>query len=240
MTVFNSNTDSQDIVSLVGDLTNTDTTQYPLKAITRAVNKWNKQVWTWIYEAYGGWKYQDSNDSGEPYADVNAVANTSKIAIPTATTAITGFGYLDTTTDEYRKLQPITLDQIEQKGWTLSTFMSTPSTPLFYLPLGNSIYVFPALNASVTNGYRVYLDRASTSFASTATTTTPGFMSEFHEVLAVGAAYEFAKRKGLTNKNDLLADLQSYEKRIKDFYSSRYAELFPPRVTVDDAVREFE
>lgn len=236
---YNSNADSQDIVSLIGDLTNTDTTQYPLKAITRAVNKWNKQVWAWIWEAYGGWKYQDSNDSGEPYADVNSVSGVSKIAIPTAATSITGFAYLDTASSEYRPLRPITLEQIEQRGFTLNNFMDTPSTPLYYLPLGNFIYVFPALNASVTSGYRVYLDRASSAFASTDTTKTPGFVSEFHEVLAVGAAFEFAKRKGLSNKNDLAVDLQGYEKRIKDYFSSRYAEMFPPRITVRDNTREF-
>lgn len=233
---YNSQSDGQDLISLVGDLTNTDTTQYPLKAITRAMNKWNKQVWSWIWDAYGGWKYQDSNDSGDPWADVNSIANISKIAIPTAATDVVGVGFLQNSV--YNKLWPITLEQIQDQGFTLSSFMSTPSTPRFYLPIGNTIYIFPAYNASLTSAFRVYLDRASSSFASTDTTKTPGFMSEFHEILAVGASYEFAKRKGLDNKNDLLADLQTFERRIKDFYSQRYQELFPPQITVRDAVRD--
>lgn len=234
--VYNSNADNQDIVSLTGDLTNTDTTSYPLKAITRAVNKWNKAVWSWIFDAYGGMKYQDAQDTSDPFSDVNSVANTSKIAIPTAAVNVVGVGFLQNSV--YNKLEPITLEQIQDQGFTLSSFMSTPSTPRFYLPIGNNIYIYPAYNTSLSSAYRIYFDRNSTSFASTATTATPGFNAEFHEVLAVGAAYEYASRKGLSNKNDLLLDLQKFEKRIKDFYAARYQELFPPQITVRDAVRD--
>lgn len=235
---YNSNADSQDIVSLVGDLTNTDTTQYPLKAITRAINKWGKTVWCWIFEAYGGWLYDDSNNTTDfPAATTTLTASQADYSVPSTALFIRGVE-IKTSGGTWYPLKPLTEEQIRDHTIAEAEFMKTPAQPQYYTPYANSIKIYPPANYTQAASLRVSFARGSTQFASTDTTKTPGFISEFHEVLAVGGSYEFAKRKGLSNKNDLLADLQSYEKRIKDYYSQRYAELFPSRVTVRDYVAE--
>jgi hypothetical protein len=49
----------------------------------------------------------------------------------------------------------------------------------------------------------------------------------------------FSKYKSLPQKNDLEIEWQKWEKRIKAYYEMRWAELFPPKMTVVDAVVEF-
>lgn len=248
--VYNSNADSQDIISLVGDLTNTDTTQYPLKAITRAVNKWGKIVWSWIFEAYGGWLYDDSNNTDLPTATTTITANQVDYSVPATALTIRGLE-IKTSGGSWYPLQPITEEQIRQKGIAEAQFMNTPGQPAFYLAYANSFKIYPACNYTQAASLRVSFSRGSTQFASTDTTKSPGFVSEFHEVLAVGAAYEYAIRKGLPNALDLEQQLygrftrsgvipnSGYMGRIKSYYQQRYQEMFPSRMTSQDEVLQY-
>lgn len=118
-------------------------------------------------------------------------------------------------------------------------FMSTSSQPMYYTVYGNSFKLYPDPNYTQSASLRVSYDRGSSLFTPTDTTKTPGFASEFHEAVACGAGNMFAKYKGLPQKNDLELEWQKYEKKIKSYYSQRWAELFPPRLTVRDSVREY-
>lgn len=238
---YNSDSDNQDIVSLVGDLTNTDTTQYSLKAITRAANKWMKKVWFWIFTAYGGWLYDDSNNTSDfPIATTALVANQQDYGLPSTALVVRGVD-VKTTGGVWQKLSPLTEEQIRDYQ-SDAEFMKTPSQPNGYLPYGGSVRLFPPTNYSQAASLRVSFARGSILFASTDTTKTPGFLSEFHEVIAVGAAYEFVKRRDIKSAAGLREDLlgeDGYKNSIKTYYSSRYAEMFPPRITTKDGVREF-
>lgn len=237
---YNSQSDSQDLVSLVGDLTNTDTTQYPLKAITRAINKWNKSVWAWILEAYGGWLYDDANNTTDfPIATATLTANQVDYGIPATALMIRGVEIKNVGGSWY-PLVALTEEQIRDRDIAEAQFYNVPAQPQYYSPYANSIKIYPAANYTQAASIRVSFARGSTSFISTDTTKQPGFVSEFHEILAVGAAYEFTSRKELGNKTDLLTDLQRYEKRIKNWYSMRYQEMFPSRITVRDFTKENE
>ncbi len=249
---YNSDSDSQDIISVVGDLTNTDTTQYPLKAITRAINKWNKIVWSWIFEAYGGWLYDDANNTTDfPTAVTDLVLNQVDYSLPSTALAVRGVE-IKTVGNVWYPLIFLTEEQIRDRNIAEAQFMNVPAQPKFYFPYAGSFKIYPAANYAQASSLRVSFARGSLSFASTDTTKSPGFISEFHEVLPVGAAYEFAARKGLENTEDLKEQLfghftrsgliqgTGYKDRIKNYYSERYQELFPPRVTVRDYVQEMK
>lgn len=247
---YNSNSDGQDLISLVGDLTNTDTTQYPLKAITRAINKWAKIVWTWIFEAYGGWLYDDGNNTTDfPVATTTLTASQPDYGIPNTMLMIRGVEILNTGGVWYPLIK-LTEEFIRDRGIAEAQFYNVPAQPRYYVPYANSIKIYPPSNYTQSASLRVSFARGSTDFASSDTTKIPGFASQFHEVLAVGAAYEFAVRKGLETAAEYNQQLygrftrsglipnSGYMDRIKNFYMMRYQEAFPPKMTVRDYVKE--
>lgn len=246
---YNSQADKQDIISLVGDLTNTDTTQYSLQAITRAVNKWSKIIWTWIFQAYGGWLYDDGNNTDFPIATSTLTANQVDYGILSSMLFIRGIEILNTGGVWYPLIK-LTEEQIRDRGIAEAQFYNVPAQPTYYVIYANSVKIYPAANYTQAASIRVSFARGATDFASTDTTKVPGFASQFHEALAVGAAYEFTNRKGLETAAEYNQQLygrftrsglipnSGYMDRIKNFYLMRYQEMFPPQITVRDYVRE--
>jgi hypothetical protein len=65
--IYNGDSDEQDIVSYVAETTGLNKTA-KIKTITRAVNEANRLIWAWIFQAYGGWQYDDGNQTTLPSA----------------------------------------------------------------------------------------------------------------------------------------------------------------------------
>lgn len=236
MTVYNSDADGQDLFTFCDDLVNTDSTSYPVKAKARAINKCLKDIWTWIFASYGGWQYDDSNQTDLPSATTTITADQTAYALPTTAIAVKGIE-VKNTGSVWMRLFPITDEQIRDK-MAVGEFYKTSATPLYYQQVGTTIKIFPASNWTQASSFKVFFDRDAVTIASTATSTTPGFATPFHEAVSVGAAMIYAKRKGLPQLNALIMDWQDYEKRIKSFYVQRYEQMFPPRATVRDAAKE--
>lgn len=239
--VYNANSDSQDIVSLLNDYTgNYDDTNhnvFPLKQKTRYANQALKHIWSWIFDAYGGWQFDDSNNTTNfPVSTTSLVANQKDYTLPSEALTVVGVEIKDEG-GVWKELHPLTEPEIRDFT-SEKEFMDTPSVPEYYYPYANSIRLYPAPDYSQTASIRVAYDRGSVLFASTDTTQTPGFASEFHEAIAVGGAMFWCISKDLQRKNDLMVIWQDYEKRIKEFYSRRYLKLFPPKFKVYDSVKE--
>jgi hypothetical protein len=235
---FNNHADNQDIVSLINDITGMDNNIYSLQAKTRDANTANRTIWTWIHEAYGGWQYDDANNTlNFPSALTSLVSNQRDYAIPSEALSIKGVE-VKNTDGNWKTLTPVTEEKIRQV-FAEKEFMDTSSQPMFYTPYANSLRIYPASDYSQASSLRVLYDRETSAFVSTDTTKTPGFNSLFHEAVAYGAGFFFARYKALSQKNDLALAWQDFEKRIKQFYSERYQQLFPSRITVNDATSEY-
>jgi hypothetical protein len=244
MVQYNSNADGQDLFTLADDLAGTDSTQFPVKMKARYGNMALKTIWSWIFEVYGGLQYDDSNQTGEPSATADATQNTRAYANPVGALSLKGVAWLDDS-GNYVPLKPLTLESIQQRGFSLDSFQNTAGIPTWYLPYGNYVYIFPGSNVARTAGLKYYYDRGSVSFASTATTTTPGFASEFHEAVAYGMALQYAEVKGLSQESALRNRFEnaqnktSFMNRIKDFYARKYQELFPPKIRQMDEIKQY-
>jgi len=233
---YNSQSDDQDIVSLVGDMTGIDTTN-ELKQITRSVNEANKKIWTWIFQSYGAWQYDDSNNSDLPVATSALEANQQKYTIPPGSYTVRALEWKNSG-GVWGKLYPIPIERINQ--WVSENeWQSTPAEPRFYSTLNGIVKLYPASDTARSDALRIQFDRGSVSFISTDTTKTPGFIGEFHEAVAVGASYFIARNKKLPNKNDLLADWVDIERRIKDFYIKKWDEEQPARFETMDTLRQY-
>lgn len=233
---YNSDSDNQDIVSLIGDMTGLNTT-VEIKQITRACNESNKKIWSWIFLSYGGWQYDDSNNGDLPVALATLEADQQKYTLPSSALTVRGLEYKNANGD-WVKLYPVPIERLNQFT-SENEWNDTPAEPRWYSLLNGIIKIYPASDTQRADGLRIQFDRGSVSFASTDTTKTPGFASEFHEAVAVGGAYYIARNKRLPNWELIRADWEDYERRIKDFYTKRWNQQFPPRFETSDTLRQY-
>lgn len=237
--VFNGDTDEQDIVHLLNDLTGMDNGVYTLKAKARDCNTASRVIWSWIHEAYGGWQYDDANNTTDfPTARTSVQANQRDYSLPSELLNVKGIE-VKTTGGVWQRLLPVTEEQIRDFMSEVE-FMKTASQPMYYTVYSNSVKIYPSTNYTQTDSLRVSYERGATTFASTDTTKTPGFNSQFHDAIAYGAGFFFSRYKTIPQKNDLAMAWMDFEKRIKSYYMQRWAEKFPPRMMVNDVVKEYQ
>lgn len=237
--IFNGDADKQDIVSLCDDWANTNVITYPLQEKTRSANKAMRRFWSLIFRAYGGWQYDDSNNTTNlPESTTTLYTGQIDYGIPPTALTIKSVGVLIVGSNLYKKLSPITKEAINSLGLTESNLTSSTGVPVYYMPYGNSIKLYPAPSYTLAAGLKIAYDRGSTSFASTDTTKQPGFDGEFHEGVPLSMALDFAGRSNIPTA-ELKEQLFKIEDAMVKHYAAKYQELFPPRVTVRDPLQEY-
>lgn len=240
--VFNNDSNGQDLCTLCDDMVNTTVYLYPLVEKARAANKTNRMVWAMIFDAYGGWQYDDSNNIADlPIATTILNVGQSDYDIPSAAITIRDVEIFPSATSTiYQKLIEITQENITELGLSEASIFTSTGVPRYYRPIGSSIKLYPAPNYTLAASLRVTFDRGSTSFLPTGSDTRqPGFASEFHEVISVGMALEYARRNALSAVQDIQADMNGFISRIKAYYNARFQEKFPGRLNVYDATSEY-
>lgn len=240
---FNSDADSQDIVSDISFLTGVDTTKFTLKNRTLAVNGALGIAWQIIFESYGGWKFMDDNQSdattGLPYADQTITSGTGLYLLPTGTLTVDGVEFKPSASAPMQRLLPLTHEEFLQRGGD-AAFPSN-AVPLYYLIQGDVLRLLSTPNFTLASALRIFFSKAMTNFASTDTTAAPGFAGIFHRYLSISAAYDWVSMRGPKEKAPVLLNLkQDYEKRMRDFYSKRFKDRFPHRINAGpDIVEQF-
>jgi len=210
-----------------------------LKEFTGYANKANRDAWQVIFNAYGGWQYDDSNYTDLPIATTALVSGTGVYAMPTGTLTVRGIEVLDEG-NVWTKLEPITDEQIRDRI-AEGEFMKEDGSPRYYKLINETIKLYPAPDYSQNASLKVYYDRGSVNFANTDTTKTPGFVSEFHDVIPLGASitYWMSKPQGNDAYNKLSVEYQRIMENLKKYYSQKFHQQFPPRITVRDSMRDY-
>lgn len=242
---YNSQSQSQDIVTMADRLVKTDVNSFPLIDKTLYANEAMRHIWSWIYQSYGGWIYDDKNHTDFPEATSNIVSGQRDYALPTNLAGIYGVECL--INGVWTKLEPITLEQIQQFD-SENNFLSSNGNPRFYRPLSSSIKLYPTPNFSTSLALRVLYNRDVSAFVTDDTSKSPGFDTLYHEAVPTYMALRYAKVNSLANTKDLQIDWDGdedrtgreggYKKRIKRDYGQRFKEMFPARITVMDATQE--
>lgn len=222
--VFNGDPDEQDIVSFIADATGMNKTAH-IKQITRHANAASRAVWAVIFKAYGGWQYDDTNNADLPTAFADVVSGQSKYTIPDAALTIRQVSVKDES-GFWRDVDPVTTEDIHSVS-TEDEFQDTPGNPRYYRLVSNVIELYPATNYSQTRSIRIKFDRGSTSFSSDDTTKAPGFDSEFHDAIHIGASYMIAADKNLKNVTRKEKQWQDIRDDIEAFYAARFVEMNP-------------
>lgn len=197
------------------------------------------QVWHEIFMVYGGWQFDDANQSDLPSAIADLTSGTGGYALPSGAVSIRHIEVKNSGGDWVR-LSPISQEKILEVS-AVREFQSTNGMPLYYSLVGSTVQLHPAPNYNSTGGLAVYFDRDMVAFADTDTTATPGFASPYHNIISLMAALSWL----IINKpSDKVTD--RVEKRIaerlrdlKSFYSRRWQQMNRPRMTVSDSVRMY-
>ena len=200
--VFNGDSDDQDICTLADDLASTTDNVFPLKQKARFANKTLGTIWSVIFKSYGGWQFDDSNQTNLPSATTALVSGQQQYTNPTDAVTVRGVE-VKTTGGTWQAISPITEEEIRDLGLAEAEFFKVAGQPIRYRAMDGLIKLYPGPNYSQAASLRMTFDRDMTNFASTDTTKEPGFMSNFHDLVAVGMAMEFARAK----KTDILAGL---------------------------------
>lgn len=168
----------------------TDTTTLPLATFVRSANFGLDRVISLILRATKN--FDDNNNSGE-LLDVttNLVSGTAKYAI--------GVTWLKMgrvrVKDENGNF--ITLPLVNRSDLTNDQLNASAGTPKRAYNLGNYTYLNPAPNYASTGGLERQYQRGASYLAYNATTTVPGFDSDFHIILALYGAKDYCEKNGM-------------------------------------------
>lgn len=209
-----------------------------LAQFTNFINRHNRKVWHMIFSAYGGWQYDDANQTDLPAATATITADQTSYALPTGSLTVRGVE-VKNTGGVWSGLLPITEEQIRERQ-AMGEFYKTSSQPLFYQLVGQTVRIYPASNYTQSSSFKVFFDRGSVAFLTTDTTKEAGFASEYHDILPIGASIDALtiEQPDSSTLALLRAEYADYEKKIKDFYQTKFSQMFPPRIRVRDVVRE--
>lgn len=209
-----------------------------LKEFTAHINQWGRKVWHMIFMAYGGWQYDDGNQLDLPAATTDLTANQTSIALPSSSLSVRGIEVKDTA-GIWHALIAATEEQIREFQ-AMGEFHKTSGQPQYYQIVGQTVRLFPAADYTQSASFKVFFDRGSVAFSSDATSSTPGFVSEYHDILGIGASIEWLKIKQPTSGTlaILRGDLVEYELKLKAYYSMKFSQMFPPRLHVRDVMRD--
>jgi len=197
-----------------------------LKVFTRMINAWYRRVNSWIWDSTGTWEYDDSNYTDLPIATTTLVVNQQDYEIPSTAQKIDRVEILDSNGD-YQLLKPF--DKSEIKSSSMSEFEETAGLPDYYDLVGRSVLLYPkpaAANVTTTAGLKIYFTRDINEFASTATTTEPGFVNNFHRLLSLGASYDYCISYEVDKKaNFLKGQINEMTEELKRFYGNRHRDM---------------
>lgn len=187
------------------------------------------EIWSWIFESYGGWTYDDSNQSDLPESTTNLVAGQSKYALAANMLTVNRVEVTDGA-GNVRRLVSLPQEQVEGVGLaSLPPLLNGGSLPQYYRLTDGIIELFPPSADAVTDGLAVYFERDSVQFVSTDTTKTPGFASPFHRLVPVGASLRWYKNK--QPKSATLQELKEEwakgEESVRVYFAQRWRDYRP-------------
>lgn len=237
---FNNDTNGNDLCSLTDQMLNSNVVTYDLKSKARSANLTLKKMWAIIFDVYGGWLYDDSNNLQSPISTTSLITGQQNYSMPVEASTIRGVEIKPQNSNVYQVLMPLTEEKLTQYGVAEGSVFTSFGTPLYYRPIGNIIKLYPSPNYDYpATGLRITYDRGISIFVPTDTTKRPGVDPQFYEMVAVGMALEFARTNATSNFQTINEQWQDWTNKLRQVYNKRYQELFPARMTVRDSTRDY-
>ena len=170
-----------------------------LAKITGFINQSNQNIAIALMQADKRWQYDDFNNTDLPRATATLVADQRDYTLPAASSSgnastllgIVKVVVLDAnSTPQERELKLTNKSEAE-----LNVRHSNSALPLVYKLVGNSVKIWPAAdsgtNVTLASGLIIYFKRTPVAFTTASTTTQPGFMAPFHDVIEYDVAGKY-------------------------------------------------
>jgi hypothetical protein len=191
---------------------------YPVLDKTRNMNVAYNDVARLIWTSADGWQYDDTNNADLPIAKTSLVHEQQDYTLPTTAQRI----HRVQVKDSQGNWNLITQKDIHDILVATEEFQGSSGLPLYYDMVARSIYLHPAPNSgyvTLSAGLEIFVDRNVTEFATSATTSEPGFARPFHRILSLAASIDFIKNPDETRR--LAEQKQRLEEGLVKFYSKR-------------------
>ncbi len=216
---------------LTYDYVKKNTTTLPVATLNLYTQPAEDRVAGLILKNDAKWQYDDQNQTTTfPIDTENLVINQQDYPLGTTYLSLDRVEVKDSAGNWHRLTQ---LDQQDLKradSQSLTDYRKTPGLPLEYDVVGNSVFLYPAPNYSLTNGLKFYYTRGPLKFDYTtgkftdgtgATASTPGFVALFHELIPLWASFNYATANGMTVAPSWMASIQRLEAELVEFYGQR-------------------
>lgn len=238
---FNNTTTEDGIVQDIDFGVGSTRATYPLTRIANDANRAMDDVITIILGADGRWQFDDTNYTDLPIGTTNLVSEQQDYSFDPEQIDVTRVECKDENGNwqylvpfDQRDLTPPGVATIPVTGLTsvgtlggnnysLTDFMSTSGTPVYYDKIANSIFLYPKPNYNSSGGLKVYFQRKPSYFESTDTTKQPGFAKHLHKIISLKCQYTYAVAKILSPNTIqfLQQQIAIWEQKVRDFYASR-------------------
>ena len=237
---FNGDINGDGVVTVINDIAGTNNTVFPLTQKARTASRVSREIWSLIFEAYGGWQFDDVNNTTDfPRARASTVANQKDYDLPDEALTIRSIEILDDTGTWYF-LDPISEAELIKARQSENEFMSDGTKIAYYEPVGTSFKLYPTPTVSGSQNMRISFDRDIVSFLPTDTTRTPGWDSNLHPMLPFGVALDWLTIHPSQKYATVQARYNEYKKSLKRHYQSKFAEKYPPKVKVADNFSSYQ
>ena len=215
--VYSDTTNKLGIIQAIDDYVDTDSSSYPTAQKTRNVNRWYRRLIALILKVDGRWVWDDLNKTTLPIATADLAEGQKDYEFDTAFLDVTSVEIKDSA-GNWSKLKY--LNPREYTGSIQERF-ETNGQPEYYTQFGESLYLLPATNYSISGGLAVFHKRSADYFSASDTTKEPGFAEIFHDYLALGPALDYANQYKPDRVPMLLNHIKDMEKALTQYYGTR-------------------
>lgn len=170
----------------------------------------------------------DTNYTNQPfsYFDISATQNDYQFLVDALGNSITDITDVlilpSTSATEYVTLSKLSLD--EDASSIMSPNPSNVGVPTGYLEANNTVFFNTIPNYTKANGGKIFYKRVPSYFVVGDTTKQPGFNAEHHQMLSLGAAYDWIISHSPSNTilvTRIEAELNRAEKEFKTYCAMR-------------------
>lgn len=200
-----------------------------LKTITELLNSGFDSIMPLLLSYSDYIRWDDFNHSDRPTGTINLFSGQSDYTVTEDDNALdilnlTSVRVIERTGGtEFKTLERMYLNDPRVVD-AISPNPSIGGTPTHFVEQGNTVFLYPEPNYSVTNGIKLMFEREQSRFISTDTTKEPGIPKPFHELLVLHAALDWVtvnRPKDGNTINKISEKITRKERELSDMISMR-------------------
>jgi hypothetical protein len=176
-------------------------TDYSLTDRTRNVNIALDETVAELFKADPNFMWDDTTNPDFPIAVIDLEANRDNYVLPDSSLVFNRVRIKDST-GSFQTLTPCLRRELSDSE------LDSTGTPSKYYKIDNAIFPIPVPDYGADNGVEIEFQRGANHFATNDTTKSPGFASQFHQILSISASLRYAMANGMSEKVSMLSGMK--------------------------------